>query len=108
MSQAHARLGLVAVFASTFFELVGYFMLLPLLLLKLKGDGVSTAVAGLFAEVARRFAAPRLVVHNIDGRPADVFRKAITEVDPAAVLATLERARRLLALAARAMPPACH
>ena len=49
MSQAHARLGLVAVFVSTFFELVGYFMLLPLLLLKLKGDGVSTAVAGLFA-----------------------------------------------------------
>jgi MFS family permease len=49
VSQAHARLGLVAVFASTFFELVGYFMLLPLLLLKLKGDGVSTAVAGLFA-----------------------------------------------------------
>jgi len=49
MSQANARLGLVAVFASTFFELVGYFMLMPLLLLQLKGGGVSTAVAGLFA-----------------------------------------------------------
>ena len=47
------------------------------------------AVAGLFADVARRFAPPRLVVHNIDGRPAEVFRKTITEVDPAAVLATL-------------------
>ena len=45
----HARLGLVAIFGSTFFELVGYFMLLPLLLLRLKGDGVSTSLAGLFA-----------------------------------------------------------
>jgi MFS family permease len=44
-----ARRGLWAVFGSTFFELVGYFMLLPLLLLQLKGDGVSTAMAGLFA-----------------------------------------------------------
>ncbi len=44
-----ARLGLVSIFGSTFFELVGYFMLLPLLLLKLKGADVSTFVAGLFA-----------------------------------------------------------
>lgn len=44
-----ARLGLVAIFGSTFFELVGYFMLLPLILLRLKGDGVSTLLAGLFA-----------------------------------------------------------
>ncbi len=44
-----ARLGLVAIFGSTFFELVGYFMLTPLLILRLKGDGVSTAMAGLFA-----------------------------------------------------------
>jgi NAD(P)-dependent dehydrogenase (short-subunit alcohol dehydrogenase family) len=50
------------------------------------------AVAALFDETVRRFGAPRLVVHNIDGRPADVFRKAITEVDPAAVLATLVNA----------------
>jgi len=48
-SPPHARLGLVAIFGSTFFELVGYFMLLPLLLLRLKGDGVSTSLAGLFA-----------------------------------------------------------
>jgi MFS family permease len=40
---------LVSIFGSTFFELVGYFMLLPLLLLKLKGADVSTFVAGLFA-----------------------------------------------------------
>lgn len=45
----HARLGLVAIFGSTFFELVGYFMLLPLLLLRLKGADVSTTLAGLFA-----------------------------------------------------------
>lgn len=51
--QAHtagqARLGLVAIFGSTFFELVGYFMLTPLLLLRLKAGGESTALAGLFA-----------------------------------------------------------
>src|SRR3990167_3696015 len=46
---AHAPLGLVAIFGAPFFELVGYFMLLPLLLLRLKGDGVSTTLAGLFA-----------------------------------------------------------
>lgn len=46
---ALARRGLWVIFGSTFFELVGYFMLLPLLLLRLKGDGVSTSLAGLFA-----------------------------------------------------------
>ena len=35
-----ARLGLISVFGSTFFQLVGYFMLLPLLLLRLKGAEV--------------------------------------------------------------------
>ena len=44
-----ARLGLLAIFGSTFFELVGYFMLTPLLLLRLKAGGESTALAGLFA-----------------------------------------------------------
>lgn len=44
-----ARRGLLAVFGSTFLELVGVFMLSPLLLILLKGDGLSTAVAGLFA-----------------------------------------------------------
>lgn len=44
-----AQLGLSAIFISTFLELVGYFMLLPLLLLRLKGAEVSTTVAGLFA-----------------------------------------------------------
>lgn len=49
VAPAHARLGLLAIFGSTFFELVGYFMLTPLLILRLKGDGVSTALAGVFA-----------------------------------------------------------
>lgn len=44
-----ATRGLVAIFCATFFELVGVFMLGPLLLLRLKDDGQSTAVAGLFA-----------------------------------------------------------
>lgn len=43
-----AGLGLVAIFGSTFFQLVGYFMLMPWLLLRLKDDGVSTALAGVF------------------------------------------------------------
>ncbi|HMN94774.1 MAG TPA: MFS transporter [Hydrogenophaga sp.] len=45
----HATRGLVAIFCATFFELVGVFMLGPLLLLRLKDGGQSTAVAGLFA-----------------------------------------------------------
>lgn len=48
-SHPHARLGLSAIFGSTFLELIGYFMLLPLLLLRLKEADVSTTVAGLFA-----------------------------------------------------------
>ncbi|QHE84117.1 MFS transporter [Hydrogenophaga sp. BPS33] len=48
-SASEARLGLVAIFGSTFFELVGYFMLTPLLLLRLKAGGESTALAGVFA-----------------------------------------------------------
>ena len=54
MTQPHiglpkARLGLLAVFGSTLFQLSGIFMLSPLLLLILKGADVSTTVAGLFA-----------------------------------------------------------
>lgn len=44
-----ARRGLVAVFGSTFLELVGVFMLSPLLLLTLKANGETTLLAGLFA-----------------------------------------------------------
>ena len=46
---ALARRGLWAIFIATFCELVGYFMLAPWLLLRLKDGGVSTALAGLFA-----------------------------------------------------------
>ena len=45
---ADARLGLVALFGSTFFSLVGYFILSPLLLLRLKGADISSTLAGLF------------------------------------------------------------
>lgn len=41
--------GLIAVFGSTLFQLVGIFMLSPLLLLMLNQAGVSNTVAGLFA-----------------------------------------------------------
>ena len=44
-----ATRGLVSIFGSTFVELIGYFMLLPMLLFQLKTAGVSTSVAGLFA-----------------------------------------------------------
>lgn len=47
------------------------------------------SVVALFEETLRVAGSPRLVVHNIDGRPRDVFRKSIAEVSPAAVLATL-------------------
>lgn len=47
--RARARLGLVAIFGSTFLALVAHFMLSPLLLLRMKGADVSSTVAGLFA-----------------------------------------------------------
>jgi NAD(P)-dependent dehydrogenase (short-subunit alcohol dehydrogenase family) len=53
---------------------------------------IPASVAAMFDEVSRTLGKPRLVIHNIDGRPRDVFRKSITEVDPAAVLATLTNA----------------
>ena len=43
------------------------------------------AVAGLFESVTADLGVPRLVVHNIDGRMRDIFRKRITEADPALV-----------------------
>lgn len=47
------------------------------------------AVEALFANAARELGAPRLVVHNIDGRMAGIFRKGITEADPSLALETL-------------------
>jgi NAD(P)-dependent dehydrogenase (short-subunit alcohol dehydrogenase family) len=47
------------------------------------------AVESLFQNVVRDLGAPTLVVHNIDGRVSGIFRKGITEADPAMVLDTL-------------------
>jgi NAD(P)-dependent dehydrogenase (short-subunit alcohol dehydrogenase family) len=49
----------------------------------------SAAVELLFQNVLRDLGTPTLVVHNIDGRVAEIFRKQITEADPSVVLATL-------------------
>ena len=50
-TQAQTRRGLAAIFASTFFELTGVFMMQPLNLLRLKQMGADTLSAGLFASV---------------------------------------------------------
>lgn len=47
------------------------------------------AVADLFTQVDAKLGAPNLVVHNIDGRSADIFRKPITDADPALALDTV-------------------
>ena len=49
-----------------------------------------SSVENLFNHVAQTFDIPRLVVHNIDGRTPDVFRKSIAEVEPELVLQTLK------------------
>lgn len=43
------------------------------------------AVDGLFDAIAADLGNPTLVVHNIDGRMRDIFRKGITEADPGLV-----------------------
>ena len=48
------------------------------------------AVELLFQNVVRDLGPPTLVVHNIDGRVEGIFRKGITEADPALTLATLK------------------
>ncbi|HET6473508.1 MAG TPA: SDR family oxidoreductase [Pseudomonadales bacterium] len=47
------------------------------------------SVAALFESVRSDLGAPTLVVHNIDGRVPGIFRKGITEADPAMALDTL-------------------
>lgn len=49
-------------------------------------------VETLFRAVTGDLGAPRLVVHNIDGRVAGIFRKRIVEADPAMALETLQNA----------------
>ncbi len=43
------------------------------------------SVAALFDTVEELLGTPRLVVHNIDGRFAEIFRREITEAEPADV-----------------------
>ena len=50
------------------------------------------AVESLFQDVVRDLGHPTLVVHNIDGRTLEIFRKAITEAEPGKVLDTLRNA----------------
>jgi NAD(P)-dependent dehydrogenase (short-subunit alcohol dehydrogenase family) len=50
------------------------------------------AVKGLFDDAARDLGPPTLVVHNIDGRVAGIFRKGIVEADPGMALETLRNA----------------
>ena len=48
-----------------------------------------SSVATLFSQVTQDLGAPRLVVHNIDGRTPGIFRKGITEADPQLALNTI-------------------
>jgi len=50
------------------------------------------AVEKLFENVAQDIGTPRLVVHNIDGRVAGIFRKSVIEADPVMALETLRNA----------------
>src|SRR5580693_7399274 len=47
------------------------------------------AVELLFQNVVRDLGIPTLVMHNIDGRVAGIFRKGITDADPGMALETL-------------------
>jgi NAD(P)-dependent dehydrogenase (short-subunit alcohol dehydrogenase family) len=47
------------------------------------------AVERLFQSVVRDLGAPTLVVHNIDGRVAGIFRKGIAQADPSMAFETL-------------------
>lgn len=48
------------------------------------------SVTALFATVEEKLGKPDLVVHNIDGRFAEIFRKDISEAEPAHVAKVLE------------------
>jgi len=49
----------------------------------------AAAVELLFQNVVRDLGTPTLVVHNIDGRAAGIFRKGIIDADPAMALDTV-------------------
>ena len=48
------------------------------------------SVQQLFTQIEADHGTPKLVVHNIDGRSADIFRKDITEADPSLVLDVIQ------------------
>ena len=48
------------------------------------------SVADLFSVVSESIGSPNLVVHNIDGRVPEIFRKDITEADAGLVLQTVK------------------
>jgi len=50
----------------------------------------SDSVTALFDEVSSKLGSPDLVVHNIDGRTPDIFRKSIVEADPELALNTVK------------------
>lgn len=50
------------------------------------------AMDKLFGDVVRDLGRPTLVVHNIDGRVPEIFRKSIVEADPAMAFQTLRNA----------------
>ncbi|WP_376707428.1 SDR family oxidoreductase [Bradyrhizobium elkanii] len=54
------------------------------------------SIERLFEKVAGDIGAPRLVVHNIDGRVPGIFRKTIVEADPAMVFETVRIASAFL------------
>lgn len=71
----------------------------PVLIELAKSDDISLytcdasdpeAVERLFDKVTDELGAPRLVVHNIDGRMQGIFRKGVTEVEPDMVKSVLE------------------
>jgi len=51
-----------------------------------------SAVERPFQTVTREMGAPRLVIHNIDGRSSGILRKAITEAEPSLAFATIKNA----------------
>ncbi len=48
------------------------------------------SVDGLFQSVSEDLGSPKLVVHNIDGRMRDIFRKGVAEADPDLVLQVMK------------------
>lgn len=60
------------------------------------------AVDRLFDRVAAEVGAPRLVVHNIDGRSRDIFGKSLIEAEPDLVRGTIENGAFSAFLVARA------